>query len=300
MVDSGETHNFITEAEARRLRLRWEKDSERMKVTFCVPEKYQGLTYIPAPFRGGGFQPLKPLKESCSLRPSNSDDSANSYYITPPLFQWKKRSILNEILIPKARLKLQTLFPFLYVTMLVYPSAKSDLARGRWKGIVIRVTSSTSNFKNRGRQRVVAPYLYRLSSKSLLLLFLLERGLAGFFFSFIRFSSHLKTNPKMKISLEGFKALSKGDRRTNQDRRAIIVSERIARGSKISPNPVSVADATEKELLSEKGAQGKKESAREFFHSHFPRFKEFEKKLRIKGAQPENGLRSSCCLTPED
>ena len=49
----------------------------------------------------------------------------------------------------------------------------------------------------------------------------------------------------MKISLEGFKALSKGDRRTNQDRREIIVPERIARGSKISPNPISVADATE-------------------------------------------------------
>ncbi|KAA0050739.1 uncharacterized protein E5676_scaffold726G00110 [Cucumis melo var. makuwa] len=32
MVDSGATHNFITEAEARRLRLRWDKDSERMKV----------------------------------------------------------------------------------------------------------------------------------------------------------------------------------------------------------------------------------------------------------------------------
>ncbi|KAA0062678.1 reverse transcriptase [Cucumis melo var. makuwa] len=31
MIDFGTTHNFITEAEARRLRLRWEKDSERMK-----------------------------------------------------------------------------------------------------------------------------------------------------------------------------------------------------------------------------------------------------------------------------
>ncbi|KAA0066144.1 Endo-1,4-beta-xylanase A [Cucumis melo var. makuwa] len=31
MIDSSATHNFITEAEARRLRLRWEKDSRRMK-----------------------------------------------------------------------------------------------------------------------------------------------------------------------------------------------------------------------------------------------------------------------------
>ncbi|KAA0060648.1 uncharacterized protein E5676_scaffold18G00170 [Cucumis melo var. makuwa] len=36
MVDSDATHNFITEAEARHLRLRWEKDSERMKVVNSV------------------------------------------------------------------------------------------------------------------------------------------------------------------------------------------------------------------------------------------------------------------------
>ncbi|TYK11965.1 Asp_protease_2 domain-containing protein [Cucumis melo var. makuwa] len=36
MVDSGATHNFITEAEARRLRLRWEKDSGKMKVVNSV------------------------------------------------------------------------------------------------------------------------------------------------------------------------------------------------------------------------------------------------------------------------
>ncbi|KAA0063442.1 gag-asp_proteas domain-containing protein [Cucumis melo var. makuwa] len=36
MVDSGATRNFITEAEARRLRLRWEKDSRRMKVVNSV------------------------------------------------------------------------------------------------------------------------------------------------------------------------------------------------------------------------------------------------------------------------
>ncbi|TYK19196.1 hypothetical protein E5676_scaffold522G001330 [Cucumis melo var. makuwa] len=32
MVDSGATHNFITEAEAKRLNLHWEKDAGRMKV----------------------------------------------------------------------------------------------------------------------------------------------------------------------------------------------------------------------------------------------------------------------------
>ncbi|TYK11972.1 uncharacterized protein E5676_scaffold177G001560 [Cucumis melo var. makuwa] len=36
MVDSGATHNFITEAEARRLRLRWEKDSGRMKAVNSI------------------------------------------------------------------------------------------------------------------------------------------------------------------------------------------------------------------------------------------------------------------------
>ncbi|KAA0063481.1 uncharacterized protein E5676_scaffold668G00010 [Cucumis melo var. makuwa] len=36
MIDSGAIHNFITEAEARRLRLRWEKDSGRMKAVNSI------------------------------------------------------------------------------------------------------------------------------------------------------------------------------------------------------------------------------------------------------------------------
>ncbi|TYK28787.1 uncharacterized protein E5676_scaffold403G001520 [Cucumis melo var. makuwa] len=36
MIDSGATHNFITEIEARRLRLRWKKDLERIKVVNSV------------------------------------------------------------------------------------------------------------------------------------------------------------------------------------------------------------------------------------------------------------------------
>ncbi|KAA0042046.1 Endo-1,4-beta-xylanase A [Cucumis melo var. makuwa] len=36
MIDFDATHNFITEAEARCLRLRWEKDSERMKAVNFV------------------------------------------------------------------------------------------------------------------------------------------------------------------------------------------------------------------------------------------------------------------------
>ncbi|TYK02128.1 gag-asp_proteas domain-containing protein [Cucumis melo var. makuwa] len=43
MIDSGATHNFITEAEARRLRLRWEKDSERMKVVNFIALPIVGL-----------------------------------------------------------------------------------------------------------------------------------------------------------------------------------------------------------------------------------------------------------------
>ncbi|KAA0047839.1 uncharacterized protein E6C27_scaffold133G001000 [Cucumis melo var. makuwa] len=43
MIDSGATHNFITEAEARRLRLRWEKDSGRMKVVNFVSLPIVGL-----------------------------------------------------------------------------------------------------------------------------------------------------------------------------------------------------------------------------------------------------------------
>ncbi|KAA0057274.1 uncharacterized protein E6C27_scaffold280G001120 [Cucumis melo var. makuwa] len=43
MVDSGATHNFITEAEARRLRLRWKKDSRRMKAVNSVALPVLGL-----------------------------------------------------------------------------------------------------------------------------------------------------------------------------------------------------------------------------------------------------------------
>ncbi|KAA0051567.1 Endo-1,4-beta-xylanase A [Cucumis melo var. makuwa] len=43
MVDSGAIHNFITEAEARRLRLRWKKDSGRMKAVNSVALPIVGL-----------------------------------------------------------------------------------------------------------------------------------------------------------------------------------------------------------------------------------------------------------------
>ncbi|TYK11799.1 uncharacterized protein E5676_scaffold152G00090 [Cucumis melo var. makuwa] len=43
MVDSSATHNFIRKAEARRLRLRWEKDSGRMKVVNLVVLPIVGL-----------------------------------------------------------------------------------------------------------------------------------------------------------------------------------------------------------------------------------------------------------------
>ncbi|KAA0060490.1 uncharacterized protein E6C27_scaffold22G003260 [Cucumis melo var. makuwa] len=43
MIDSGATHNFITEAEARRLRLRWEKDSGKMKVVNSIALPIVGL-----------------------------------------------------------------------------------------------------------------------------------------------------------------------------------------------------------------------------------------------------------------
>ncbi|KAA0031734.1 uncharacterized protein E6C27_scaffold696G00010 [Cucumis melo var. makuwa] len=43
MIDFGATHNFITEVEARRLRLHWEKDSERMKVVNSIALPVFGL-----------------------------------------------------------------------------------------------------------------------------------------------------------------------------------------------------------------------------------------------------------------
>ena len=43
MVDSGATHNFITEAEVRRLRLHWKKDSGRIKAVNSVVLPIVGL-----------------------------------------------------------------------------------------------------------------------------------------------------------------------------------------------------------------------------------------------------------------
>ncbi|KAA0053169.1 uncharacterized protein E5676_scaffold1775G00050 [Cucumis melo var. makuwa] len=43
MIDSGATHNFITEAEARRLRLCWENDSGRMKAVNSIALPVVGL-----------------------------------------------------------------------------------------------------------------------------------------------------------------------------------------------------------------------------------------------------------------
>lgn len=43
MVDSDATHNFVTEAEARRLSLRWEKDTKKSKVGNYVALPIVGL-----------------------------------------------------------------------------------------------------------------------------------------------------------------------------------------------------------------------------------------------------------------
>ena len=43
MVDSGATHNFIAEAEARRLNLRWKKDAEKMKAVNSAALPIVGL-----------------------------------------------------------------------------------------------------------------------------------------------------------------------------------------------------------------------------------------------------------------
>ncbi|TYK01392.1 uncharacterized protein E5676_scaffold29G00860 [Cucumis melo var. makuwa] len=58
MVDSGATHNFITETEARRLRLRWEKDSERMKAVNFVALPIVGLVKRTTIKLGGWKGPL--------------------------------------------------------------------------------------------------------------------------------------------------------------------------------------------------------------------------------------------------